>query len=395
MHYSKPVQQAINHINENLAEDLSLEALANHLRYSPYHFHRLFLLCTGEAPMEYVRRLRLRSASRDLLSMRLNILEIALKYRFESQDGFCRAFRRYYGVTPGAYRKLNIKMGYPLEQKKSSQIRKEYPIPLNRQMDSLQKFKEAMTIMYDMDIYEKLICSHDDKKEALSTLDKLLELSAKAKRSGLLSLEPEIDRVQPEFFKKSIQLLIDGIEPESIREILLNYALCGNSRGKDLLIRILILEGILAIQQGIHPSILREKLFSFFGDDFTGEINKHFGLDNESQLKKIDAFIVKTQSNPSPSKETSLLEEPLGRMDNRSLQRLLREIDMAVLVTAISGASGKIQAKVLKNVSKKLAVTVVYEIERMDTPILSEIAESQKRILEILHNLRNEGDIMI
>lgn len=394
MYYSKPVQQAINHINENLAEDLSLEALADHVRYSPYHFHRLFLLCTGETPMEYVRRLRLRSASRDLLLMRLNILEIASKYRFESQDGFCRAFRRYYGVTPGEYRKLNIKMGYPLEQKKSGQFRKKCPIPLNRQMDSLQKFKEAI-IMYDMDIYEKLICSHDDKKEALSILDKLLELSAKAKRSGLLSLEPEIDMVKPEFFKKSIQLLIDGIEPESIREILLNYALCGNSRGKDLLIRILILEGILAIQQGIQPLVLREKLSSFFGDDFTGEINKHFGLDSESRLKKIDAFIVKTQSNPSPSRETSLLEEPLGRMDNRSLQRLLREIDTVVLVTAISGASGKLQAKVLKNVSKKLAVTVIDQIERIGTPIFSEIAESQKRILEILHNLRNEGDIMI
>ncbi len=68
---------------------------------------------------------------------------------------------------------------------------------------------------------------------------------------------------------------------------------------------------------------------------------------------------------------------------------------MAVLVTAISGASGNIQAKVLKNVSKKLAVTLIDQIERIGTPIFSEIAESQKRILTTMHNLRNEGDIMI
>ena len=77
------------------------------------------------------------------------------------------------------------------------------------------------------------------------------------------------------------------------------------------LIRILIIEGILAIQQGIHNLILREKLSSFFGEDFIGEIQKHFGLDSESQLKKIDAFIIKNQDRPLLTKETSLLEEPL------------------------------------------------------------------------------------
>ena len=187
--------------------------------------------------MEYIRRLRLRSASCDLLSMKFNIIEIAAKYRFESQDGFCRAFKRYYGITPGEYRKLNTLAQQPGNQK---------------------RIEEVHTIMYDMNIYERLACSHSDKKESLSTLDKILELSEKAKCSGLLSLEQEIDAVQPEIFKKSIQMLIDGIEPESLREILLNYALCGGYKGKKLLIRILIIEGLLAIQQGSHTLILRE-----------------------------------------------------------------------------------------------------------------------------------------
>lgn len=44
MHYSKHVVRAINYINENLTSDLCLEALASHVHFSPYHFHRLFLL---------------------------------------------------------------------------------------------------------------------------------------------------------------------------------------------------------------------------------------------------------------------------------------------------------------------------------------------------------------
>ncbi|HEY2494319.1 MAG TPA: helix-turn-helix domain-containing protein [Paenibacillus sp.] len=371
MHHTEQVQESVRYINQNLNAELSLEVLANHAHFSSYHFHRLFLQCTGEAPMKYVRRLRLREASRELCSMQLNIIEIAAKYKFESQDGFCRAFKSYYGLTPGEYRKLNVRMGSFLSDK-----------------------QEVITMKYDMILYDKLACSHDDKLEALSTLDQLLELSDQARQSGLLSLEPEIEKVQPDIFKKSIQLLVDGIEPDSIKEILMNYAISGGWRGKDLLIRVLIIEGIVAIQQGTHTLILREKLASFFGDTFIGEVQKHFGLDRESQLKKIESFISKNQNKPVFIKGTSLLEEPIGRMDNRSLQRLLREIDAVTLGTAIVGASGKTQAKVLSNVSKKLAVDLIDEINT-STAVIPDIAAAQKHILETMHSLRNQGELVI
>jgi len=373
MYYSEHVLKTKNYINENLTTDLSLETLAEHVHFSPYHFHRLFLLYTGQSPMEYVRRLRLRSAAKELLSMKFDIIETAAKYQFESQDGFCRTFKRYYGITPGEYRKLNYK----------------------KRSDNLKEIREAKTIMYEMNMYQNLICSHDDKKEALTILDKLLELSEKAKRSGLLSLEQEIYVVQPDFFIKSIQMLIDGIEPESLREILMNYTLCGGYKGKELLIRILIIEGILAIQQGVHNLILREKLSSFFGEDFFDKIQKHFGLDSKSQLEKINEFIIKNQDKHFLSKEASLLEEPLGRMDNRSLQRLLREIDTVTLITAIKGSSGIIQAKVLNHISKKLAAILVNELDVADAPMISEIEAAQKQLLETMHFLRNQGDLII
>ncbi|WP_127533206.1 helix-turn-helix domain-containing protein [Paenibacillus kobensis] len=370
MHYSKHVQEAINYIHANLSAEITLAGLADHVHFSPYHFHRLFLLCTGEAPMKYVRRLRLRAASQELISKQLNIIEIAAKYKFESQDGFCRAFKKYYGLTPGDYKKLNDKMADP-------------------------KLEEVSTIIYDMRIYENLTCSHDEKREALRTLEKVLELSDKAQQSGLLSLEPEMERVYPEFFKKSIQLLIDGIEPKSLREILQNYVLCGGYRGKELLIRILIMEAMLSIQEGVHTVVLREKLSSFFGDDFIEEMDKHFGLDRESQRKKLETFIAENENRSAVSKETSLLEEPISRMDDRSLQRLLRDIDEVTLVTAMCGGSGKIQAKLLKNVSNKRALVMMDGINTVGTPAISDMAISQKRVLETMHSLRNQGDIVI
>ncbi len=374
MYYSKPVLDAKNYINKNLTTDLSLEIIADYVHISPYYFHRLFLLSEGEAPMEYVRRRRLRAAACDLLSTDILIIEVAAEYRFESQDGFSRSFKRYYGVTPRDYRKMNA---------------------LNRKFDDREKSKEACKIMYEANIYEKLMCSNSDKQEALSTFDKILELSQKARCSGLLSLEPEIDTVQPEIFKKSLQLLIDGIESGYIKEILMNYTLCEGYKGKELLIRLLIIEGVLAIQQGVQTAILREKLSSFFGEDYIGEIQKHCGMDSKAQSEKIDAFLNKNQNKSVIYKETSLLEEPLGRMDSRSLQRLLREINVLTLAIALTGASHTIQSKVIKNISKKFAIVLIDEINAMKAPIISEISDCQKQILETMHHLQKQGDITI
>lgn len=372
MHYSEPILKTINYINKNLTSDLSLDDLADHMHFSPYHFHRLFLMCTGTAPMEHIRRLRLRAASRDLLSGRANIAEIAMEYRFESQDGFCRAFKKYFGLTPGEYRKLNLKS-----------------------MKFISQSAEVENRMYDMKLYESLVCSFDEKKEALVVLDKLLGLSRKAKRSGLLSLEAEIEGAEPELMKKSLQLLIDGTEPGALREILWNYTLCSGCKGRELLERILIAEAVPAVQEGINPLLLSEKLSSFFGEEFIGEIDRHFGMDSHVLLFRLESFLNANRYKPALSKDTALLEEPFGRMDERSLQRLLREIDGYTLVCALKGAGGKAMTSVLRNVSKKHAILLIDELEAAENPVLSETADAQRRILEIMQVLEKQGDIVI
>lgn len=372
MQYNKSLHETIHFINENLTADISLEGLAERMNFSPYHFHRMFKSFKGEVPMEYVRRLRIISASNDLLVDNSTIIEIALKYKFGSQDGFCRAFKRYYGITPGEYRKLNRRF------------------ISNR---TCQK-KEVKINMHDINVYKDLICSKEEKSEVLGTLDKILELSERANQFGLLSLETEINEVQPVFFKKSIQMLIDGIEPESIKKILLNYAMCSGYKGKELLTRVVILEGISAIQQGAHPVVIREMLSSYFGEDYVEEIQKHFGIDDESQQQKMESFIAQICEIPAYSKETKLLEEPLSRMDNRSLQRLLRDIDICTLAVAISGSSGSTQTRILKNISRRSVSSLINEIETFETPGVSEIINSQKKILEMMVSLRNQGDII-
>ncbi|MBZ5538496.1 MAG: AraC family transcriptional regulator [Acidobacteriia bacterium] len=61
--YARRVNAALDFIDSNLAEEISLAKLASIACFSPYHFHRIFSALVGEPPAEYVRRLRLEKAA--------------------------------------------------------------------------------------------------------------------------------------------------------------------------------------------------------------------------------------------------------------------------------------------------------------------------------------------
>jgi AraC family transcriptional regulator len=92
------------HIQANLDQDLSLEALANRARLSPFHFHRLFRSGVGETLKQYTQRLRLERAANRLVITDAAILDVALDSGFHSHETFSRQFKRRFQVTPKDYR---------------------------------------------------------------------------------------------------------------------------------------------------------------------------------------------------------------------------------------------------------------------------------------------------
>ncbi|MBN2830478.1 MAG: AraC family transcriptional regulator [Candidatus Cloacimonetes bacterium] len=99
------LQRALNYIEANLTEKITLEDIADVANYSPWHFHRLFQAFTGKGVGEYVRLRRLSEAGRVLVFSSTPIKEIAIRYQFESQAAFTRAYRNCFGVTPGKLRR--------------------------------------------------------------------------------------------------------------------------------------------------------------------------------------------------------------------------------------------------------------------------------------------------
>ena len=100
-----PMDLARRHIEANLDWALCLGDLAGAARLSPYHFTRLFTGRYGLSPMAYVRVRRLEAAAERLRNgRRITLIDLALDFGFESQEGFTRAFSREFGISPGRYR---------------------------------------------------------------------------------------------------------------------------------------------------------------------------------------------------------------------------------------------------------------------------------------------------
>ena len=107
----RKIQPVLAYAAAHLDQDVSLTALAGQAGLSPFHLHRFFAAATGETPKRLTLRLRLGRAAALLLTGRESVLEVALDCGFQSHEAFCRAFRRYFGTTPSAYRKRGFAAG--------------------------------------------------------------------------------------------------------------------------------------------------------------------------------------------------------------------------------------------------------------------------------------------
>ncbi|HWK64093.1 MAG TPA: helix-turn-helix domain-containing protein [Rhizobiaceae bacterium] len=102
---SAPVLAAIEYMNDNIDQPISLYDIAKATNRSPSHIARLFRTELGQPPHRYLIRLRVEKARRLLEKTNGSIAEIAFECGFTHQEHLTRLFRREFSATPAAYRK--------------------------------------------------------------------------------------------------------------------------------------------------------------------------------------------------------------------------------------------------------------------------------------------------
>ena len=102
------------YIEDNLEEPIAYEALSKIVGCSVYEFSRIFSFMAGVSLSEYIRRRRLTRAVFDIQNGSDRIVDVALKYCYESQATFTRAFKELHGTTPLSARKSGVPLkAYP------------------------------------------------------------------------------------------------------------------------------------------------------------------------------------------------------------------------------------------------------------------------------------------
>jgi len=103
--YYQRINRVVDYIDAHLDEEHSLEKLSLIAHFSPFHFHRIFRVLTGETINSYVKRIRLQKAGSMLLSdMERQVAEVATLCGFNSAAVFCRAFKTHFGRSTGEFR---------------------------------------------------------------------------------------------------------------------------------------------------------------------------------------------------------------------------------------------------------------------------------------------------
>ena len=100
MEWLTSIRGAVSFMETHLRDDIGLEDVARAVHLSPFFLQRGFSLMTGVGVGEYLRNRRLYEAALDLQKTGERVIDIALKYGYETPESFARAFARFHGATP-------------------------------------------------------------------------------------------------------------------------------------------------------------------------------------------------------------------------------------------------------------------------------------------------------
>lgn len=118
MDWIQGIQRAIDYVEAHITEEIDFEEAAKQAYSSSFHFQRVFGILCGMPLGDYIRMRRLSLAGEELSKGNAKIIDIALKYGYDTPESFSRAFTRFHGIAPSeAKHSGNVKIFTPLSVK--------------------------------------------------------------------------------------------------------------------------------------------------------------------------------------------------------------------------------------------------------------------------------------
>lgn len=114
MDWIERLNDAIRYIEDNLTGEIDMNCVARIAGCSTYHFQRMFAYMSDVPLSEYIRRRRMSLAAVDLQDKNNKVIDIAMKYGYDSPTAFNRAFKNIHGIAPSQVKEAGTRIkAYP------------------------------------------------------------------------------------------------------------------------------------------------------------------------------------------------------------------------------------------------------------------------------------------
>jgi len=191
--YRQKVEKVMNFILHHPEGNLSLEALADLVNYSPFHFQKIFKQVVGESPKQYVIKMRLETAAHYLIIHRnRSIMEIAMDCGFSSPAVFSRAFKNYFTIPAEEFR--NSPQRRKTINPTGSQHLKKLLKPLKK--TSVNNKKSLFVVVKSLTVING-ICLNTDFRDTKKTGKTLKDIITLAKAHDLYTKNSKVIGIIP------------------------------------------------------------------------------------------------------------------------------------------------------------------------------------------------------
>lgn len=264
-----------------------------------------------------------------------------------------------------------------------------------------QEIRECnRTISQITDVNEK----ENGNQKLVAIVEKMCELVDIGRKEGLLALEDAANDTEDVFngkyLKSMLLLIVDGTAPEVLEEICTAKYFSANLTGYEALHYLIMMFGSLALQQGEQPRIIEEKLLSLIPDEAVEIYCKEKAEQEENNTESGVHLLEQYYNGEIAAKpgdeyyfQLKATDYAIRSLDDRAIQRVLREVENSDLELAMKGLSGEVRHRLFDNLSNNLALLIAEDLEFMGPVRLKDISASVVKILNVISELTNSGEI--
>lgn len=236
-------------------------------------------------------------------------------------------------------------------------------------------------------------------------LENMMEFNSIARREGLLALEEKVLEVSEDYRKESLKqlvcLLVDGTDPSILEQIGMMRYVSHLYTDYAALEYLIYLEGTLSIQAGENPRILEEKLKSMLSRDMYSEYSlkqecRQLEKEQEEEAHLIEKLCKGKRLWKSEDKDyyaTRLWEYSLCHMEDKVIQRILREVSNETLTIAMKGMGGEARKRIFDNLSKRLGNMIAKGMMQLGPVRAVDILEACQQMLNVCIYLMERGEL--